>query len=233
MGMRLVLAEDNVLLRRGLATLLREHPEIAEVIEVDDHGGLLEAVDAHSPDVVLTDIRMPPTHTDEGVRAAERLRRSHPTLGVVVLSQHADAEGALALVADGSQGRAYLLKERVSDVDQIVEALVATQRGESVIDPHVVDALMRHRLRYQESALSRLTPRELEVLGLIATGASNAAVATRLHVTSRAVEKHINSIFAKLDLGQSDETHRRVAAVLLYLGDTTDHPGPEQRGTAS
>ncbi|HEX6916610.1 MAG TPA: response regulator transcription factor [Phycicoccus sp.] len=219
-GMRVALAEDSVLLRRGLAALLTEHPAVDAVLEAGDHDELVALVDSGDSDVVLADIRMPPSHTDEGIRAAERFRRTHPDLGVVVLSQHADAEGALALVAGGSTGRGYLLKERVSDVDQLVDALEAVRRGESVIDPHVVDALMRHRLRFESSPVARLTVREREVLGLIATGASNGAIAQRLHVTSRAVEKHINSIFTKLDLPTGDSTHRRVAAVLLYLGDS-------------
>ncbi len=218
--MRVVLAEDSALLRQGLAALLAEHDAVAEVVEAEHLDQLLEVVDRVDPDVVLADIRMPPTHRDEGVRAAERFRHTHPGLGVVVLSQHADAEGALALVAGGSTGRAYLLKERVSDVEQLVAALGAVRRGESVIDPHVVDALMRHRLRFATGPVARLTAREREVLGLIATGAANPAIAERLHVTSRAVEKHINSIFTKLDLPAGDRTHRRVAAVLLYLGDS-------------
>ena len=159
-GMRVVLAEDSVLLRQGLVALLSEHPAVAEVIEAGDLGELLSAVSEQEPDVVLADIRMPPTHTDEGIRAAERFRRTHPKLGVVVLSQHADAEGALALVAGGSTGRGYLLKERVSDVEHLVSALEAVRRGESVIDPHVVDALMRHRLRFESSPVARLTSRE-------------------------------------------------------------------------
>ena len=219
-GMRVVLAEDSVLLRQGLVALLTEHPAVDEVIEAGDLGELLDAVSEQEPDVVLADIRMPPTHTDEGIRAAERFRRTHPKLGVVVLSQHADAEGALALVAGGSTGRGYLLKERVADVEHLVSAMEAVRRGESVIDPHVVDALMRHRLRFEASPVARLTSREREVLGLIATGASNSAIAATLNVTSRAVEKHINSIFTKLDLPAGDRTHRRVAAVLLYLGDS-------------
>ena len=223
--MRVALAEDNVLLRQGLAALLAEHPDVEEVLEAGDHDQLVGLVDTGDPDAVLADIRMPPTHTDEGIRAAERFRSTHPRLGVVVLSQHADAEGALALVAGGSTGRGYLLKERVSDVDQLVGALHAVRRGESVIDPHVVDALMRHRMRFEAGPVARLTPREREVLGLIATGASNGAVADRLHVTNRAVEKHINSIFAKLDLPTGDHTHRRVAAVLLYLGESGRPPG--------
>ena len=231
-GMRVVLAEDSVLLRQGLVALLAEHPSVAEVIEAGDLGELLDAVERERPDVVLADIRMPPTHTDEGIRAAERFRTTHPDLGVVVLSQHADAEGALALVAGGSRGRGYLLKERVADVEQLVAALEAVERGDSVIDPHVVDALMKHRLRFEASPVARLTPREREVLGLIASGSSNIAIAKALHVTSRAVEKHINSIFTKLDLPVGDGTHRRVAAVLLYLGDSGSVPdGHGSNGT--
>src|SRR6478735_10977319 len=222
-GMRVVLAEDSVLLRQGLVALLTEHPAVAEVIEAGDLGELLSAVSEQEPDVVLADIRMPPTHTDEGIRAAERFRRTHPQLGVVVLSQHADAEGALALVAGGSTGRGYLLKERVADVEHLVSAMEAVRRGESVIDPHVVDALMRHRLRFEASPVARLTSREREVLGLIATGASNSAIATSLHV---------NSIFTKLDLPAGDRTHRRVAAVLLYLGDSGSTPTPVAAGPA-
>lgn len=229
-GMRVVLAEDNVLLRQGLVALLGEHPAVAEVVETGDLGELLDAVDRDRPDVVLADIRMPPTHTDEGIRAAERFRTSHPELGVLVLSQHADAEGALALVAGGSRGRGYLLKERVADVEQLVSALEAVERGDSVIDPHVVDALMRHRMRFEAGPVTRLTPREREVLGLIASGDSNSAIASRLHITSRAVEKHINSIFTKLDLPVGDHTHRRVAAVLLYLGDSGSSPEPDGAG---
>ncbi|MFQ6172142.1 response regulator transcription factor [Oryzobacter sp. R7] len=228
--MKVVLAEDSVLLRQGLVALLTEHPSVTEVVEAGDLGELLDAVERDRPDVVLADIRMPPTHTDEGIRAAERFRTTHPDLGVVVLSQHADAEGALALVAGGSTGRGYLLKERVADVEQLVAALEAVRGGESVIDPHVVDALMRHRMRFEASPVARLTGREREVLGLIASGDSNSAIATRLHITSRAVEKHINSIFTKLDLPVGDRTHRRVAAVLLYLGDSGSTPSTDGVG---
>lgn len=232
-GLKVVLAEDSVLLRQGLVALLTDHPSVAEVVEAGDLGELLDAVERERPDVVLADIRMPPTHTDEGIRAAERFRTTHPDLGVVVLSQHADAEGALALVAGGSRGRGYLLKERVADVEQLVAAMEAVERGESVIDPHVVDALMRHRMRFEASPVARLTGREREVLGLIASGDSNSAIATRLHITSRAVEKHINSIFTKLDLPVGDRTHRRVAAVLLYLGDSGPTPSTNGGGRGS
>ena len=202
--MRVVLAEDSVLLRQGLVALLTEHPAVDEVIEAGDLGELLDAVSEQEPDVVLADIRMPPTHTDEGIRAAERFRRTHPQLGVVVLSQHADAEGALALVAGGSTGRGYLLKERVADVEHLVSALEAVRRGESVIDPHVVDALMRHRLRFEASPVARLTSREREVLGLIATGRlelGDRRVAAR-HLPRRR-EAH------QLDLHQARPARRR------------------------
>jgi DNA-binding NarL/FixJ family response regulator len=225
-----VLAEDSALLRRGLSALLSEHPDVDAVHEAHDHDSLVALVEEVGPDVVLADIRMPPTHTDEGIRAANTFRRTHPGLGVVVLSQHADAERALALVSGGSTHRGYLLKERVSDVDQVVAALHAVRRGESVIDAHVVDALMSHRMRFAESPVARLTAREREVLARVATGASNSAVAEHLHVTSRAVEKHINSIFAKLDLPPGDSTHRRVAAVLMYLGDVR---GPGGQGPSA
>ncbi len=222
-GLRVVLAEDNVLLRQGLARLLAEHEAIASVVECDDLPCLYDALERERVDVVLSDIRMPPTHRDEGIRAAETLRTSHPGLGVVLLSQHIDAEYALALVAAGSGGRGYLLKERVSDVDQVVAALSTVAGGGSVIDSEVVDALMAARLRSDSTPLSRLTSREREVLAAIASGASNRAIAQALHVTARAVEKHINSIFAKLDLTSADGTDRRVAAVLMYLQDSGAH----------
>ena len=227
-GLRVVLAEDNVLLRQGLSRLLDEHPDIDEVVAVDDYPSLLAAVEENAPCVVLTDIRMPPNHADEGIRAAAHWRSTRPDLGVLVLSQYADAEGALALMAQGSRGRGYLLKERVSDIDQVVTALAAVGRGESIIDPEIVDALMNHQLRFANRPIARLTPREVEVLAAIVTGASNAAIGTDLGITSRAVEKHINSIFTKLDLPVGDQTHRRVAAVLLYLGDS----GPSTSGPA-
>ena len=229
---KLVVAEDSLLVREGIVRLLSAYEDVEIAGVAVDLPQLLAAVDDKSPDVVLTDIRMPPTGTDEGIRAAERFRRTHPKLGVVVLSQHADAEGALALVAGGSTGRGYLLKERVADVEHLVSAMEAVRRGESVIDPHVVDALMRHRLRFEASPVARLTSREREVLGLIATGASNSAIAATLNVTSRAVEKHINSIFTKLDLPAGDRTHRRVAAVLLYLGDSGSTPTSVAAGPA-
>lgn len=216
--MRVVVAEDSALFREGVIALLQTHSAIAHVREAASLPEVFELIELDPPDVVLTDIRMPPTHVDEGIRLANELRRSHPQVGVVVLSQYADAELALALMGSGSGGRGYLLKERVSDVDHLVAAMCDVAAGGSAIDPEVVDFLMSQGRR-AASPLTRLTARETEVLELIATGASNAAIAKSLVVTPRAVEKHINSIFAKLDLPVGEDTHRRVAAVLILLSD--------------
>lgn len=220
MPIRVLLAEDNALLRQGLARLLRDHPDVADVAECASLDDVRAGVAAYGPDVVLTDLRMPPAHRDEGVVIGRELRASHPRVGVVVLSHYLEPEHALALVAEGSTGRGYLLKDRVGDVEQVVSALHAVCRGESVIDPQVVDELLRHQTRSTASPVARLTAREREVLALIASGASNTAVAQRLVVTQRAVEKHINAIFAKLDLPVGESRDRRVAAVLLYLADS-------------
>lgn len=217
--LRVVLAEDSALFREGVRALLESHPSVADVREAASLPQVLDVIAADPPDVVITDIRMPPNHLDEGIQLAATLRRTHPRLGVVVLSQYADAELAVALMSAGSGGRGYLLKERVSDVDHLISALVDVAAGGSAIDPEVVDLLMGART---SSPLGRLTTREREVLALIATGASNAAIAKTLVVTSRAVEKHINSIFAKLDLPVGEDTHRRVAAVLLHLSQGAD-----------
>jgi DNA-binding NarL/FixJ family response regulator len=220
MTVRVVLAEDNLLAREGLRTILAAVPELDVVAVCADYDELLAAVDRADPDVVLTDIRMPPTDTDEGVRAAARLRRTHPTLGVVVLSQYDDPDFALALLEDGSRGRAYLLKERMSDPAQLIGAILEVSRGGSVVDPKVVDALVRARTG--RSPLSTLTPREREVLAEMATGKDNTAIAAALVLTVRAIEKHINGIFAKLGLAEEREVHRRVKAVLLYLAAADD-----------
>lgn len=220
MPIRVVLAEDNYLVREGVRRLLESQPDLELVGVAEDLPSLERVVDEHSPDVVLTDIRMPPTSTDEGIRASERLRETHPKAGVVVLSQFADAGYALALLEKGSAGRAYLLKERVSDVDQLTNAIREVFRGGSVIDPKVVEGLVASRSRSAESPLSRLTPREREILGEMAQGKNNAAVAASLVLTERAVEKHINSIFSKLNLSEEKEVHRRVKAVLLFLSET-------------
>ncbi len=215
----MVLADDHYLLREGVAALIATEPDLELVATCDDYDSLLAAVDEHRPDVVVTDIRMPPTGTDEGVRLAARLRETHPTIGVVVLSQFVEPAYALDLLADGSAGRAYLLKERVSDVDDLVSAIQAVAEGGSWIDPRVVEALVTARTAAVDSPLQHLTPRELEVLSEIATGKNNAAIAEALVLSGRAVEKHINSIFSKLGLSEEPAVHRRVAAVLLFLGE--------------
>jgi DNA-binding NarL/FixJ family response regulator len=215
---RVVLAEDNALLREGLATLIARPDDIELVGAVGDYDGLIELVDADPPDVVVTDIRMPPTNTDEGIRAAAHLRERHPGLGVVVLSHYAEPAYALALLDGGSEGRAYLLKERVSEVDDLLAAIRDVAKGGSVIDPKVVEALVSTR-RPADSELDRLTPRENEILGEMAQGKSNAAIAATLVLSERAVEKHTNSIFSKLGLSEERDLNRRVKAVLLYLAD--------------
>jgi len=215
-----VLADDNYLLREGVRQLIQTQPELELVATCGDYDSLLAAVESNGPDVVVTDIRMPPTGTDEGIRAAEQIRASHPNTGVVVLSQYSEPEYALALLQKGAAGRAYLLKERVSDIDQLVNAIREVARGGSVIDPRVVEALVAARTRKPDSPLRELTPRELEVLAAMAEGNNNAAIARRLFLTERAVEKHINSIFSKLGLGEAQDVHRRVKATLLYLADT-------------
>jgi DNA-binding NarL/FixJ family response regulator len=213
----LVLAEDSYIVREGIRLLL-EHSgtyQVQEMVErLDD---LLAAVESHHPDVVITDIRMPPTRTDEGIRAALQIRREHPATGVVVLSQYVEPEYALRLFSEGSAGLAYLLKERVGDLGQLDEAIVAVQEGRSVVDAQVVDALVDARRAQGEDKLGRLTPREREVLEEVAGGASNAGIAERLFLSERAVEKHINAIFTKLDLAPDVETNRRVKAVLAFL----------------
>jgi DNA-binding NarL/FixJ family response regulator len=219
MPVRLVVAEDSLFVREGLATLLRAQDDVDLVALCEDYDTLMAAVEAEKPDVVLTDIRMPPTGTDEGIRAASELRRSHPSLGVVVLSQYAEPAYALQLLDGGSEGRAYLLKERVSQPEQLLAAIHDVAAGGSVVDPKVVEVLVGAGARKKESPLDRLTPRELEVLSEIAQGKNNAAVASSLVLSERAVEKHINSLFSKVALTDEPEVHRRVKAVLLYLSE--------------
>jgi DNA-binding NarL/FixJ family response regulator len=216
---RVVVADDNLIAREGILQLLALEPEFEIVAACGDLPDSLEAVEREAPDVVLTDIRMPPTGTDEGIRAASELRQTHPGLGVVVLSQYAEPEYALALLESGSEGRAYLLKERVSDPDQLLGAVRDVARGGSVVDPKVVEGLVTARSRSRRSPLEHLTPREHEVLAEIAQGRNNAAVAAALGLSDRAVEKHINSLFAKLGLSEEPDIHRRVKAVLLYLAE--------------
>lgn len=215
----MTVAEDSLLVRQGIATLLAGEEDIEVAGLCADLDELMAAVVATEPDVVITDIRMPPTGTDEGIRAANELRRTHPTMGVVVLSQFVDATYAVALFDAGSEGRAYLLKERVSDPAELAGAVRTVASGGSVIDPKVVEVLVTTRSRPSASPLRFLTPRELEVLGEIARGKNNAAVAGALGLSERAVEKHINSLFSKLGLTDEPEVHRRVTAVLLYLAE--------------
>ena len=217
MVFRLVLAEDNVLMREGIRTLIELEDDLKLVAVGEDLNSLLELVDTHAPDVVLTDIRMPPTGTDEGIRAAALLRESHPNTGVVVLSQYLEPSYALALFAAGARGRGYLLKERVSDVVQLVRAIREVASGGSVIDPKVIETLVDARSRHRDSPLEQLTPRERDVLGEMAQGRNNAGVAAALSLSERAVEKHINSVFSKLGLSEEPDVHRRVKAVLLFL----------------
>lgn len=215
---RVVLAEDNALLREGIAQLLDRAVDIELCGAVGDLGSLEALIEAESPDLVVTDIRMPPTGTDEGIRIAARLRVERPHVGVVVLSQYAEPAYALALLDGGSAGRAYLLKERVSDVDELLAAIREVAGGGSVIDPKVVEVLVSTKLA-PSSDVDRLTPREREILSEMAQGKSNAAIAATLVLSTRAVEKHTNSIFSKLGLTEEVDVNRRVKAVLLYLAD--------------
>ena len=219
MAIRVVLAEDNLLLREGVRRLMEREADIELVGVCEDFGSLLATAEATRPDVVVTDIRMPPTGTDEGIRAAAHLRETLPATGVVVLSQYASPSYALALLEKGSERRAYLLKERVSDVDELRTAIHEVARGGSVIDPKVVESLVSARSGRASRELGRLTPRENQVLAEMAQGKSNGAIAAALVLTERAVEKHINSIFSKLGLSEERDLNRRVKAVLVYLAE--------------
>ena len=217
MPVRLVLAEDHYLVREGVRRLLETRPELDVAAVCDDLDSLLAAVEAEQPDVVVTDVRMPPGDTDEGIRAAVQLRATHPEIGVVVLSQYATPSYALALLEGGSAGRAYLLKERVKDLDHLVATIQAVSEGGSMIDPKVVEALVAENARSEESPLAQLTPREHDVLREMAEGKNNAAIAESLFLTERSVEKVIHSIFLKLGLTWEPAVHKRVKAVVLYL----------------
>ena len=241
MAIRVILGEDNYLVREGLRQVLAGAPHLDVEAECGDGDELLREVEERRPDVVLTDIRMPPTHTDEGIRLAAHLRVAHPHIGVVVLSQYADPGYVLELLESGSEGRAYLLKERVHDRRQLVAAIEAVASGESVIDPKIVEVLVAAKSRGERSPLAQLTPRELEVLAAIAEGKSNGAISEALVLTKRAVEKHINAIFLKLNLSQSQSAETvspRVKAALVFLAETSDPLGwgkrapPRIRGRA-
>lgn len=222
MVLRVVIAEDSFLMREGIATVIGLDDELDLVAMSGSFDELVKAVDEQQPDVVVTDIRMPPTQTDEGIRAANLFREQHPEIGVVVLSQYVEPAYALRLFEDGSEGRAYLLKERVGDGDELSAAVRRVSEGGTVVDPKVVDALMHDRSRAEPSVLERLTERETDVLEQMATGASNGGIGEALYISARSVEKHINSIFTKFDLPQDTDTHRRVRAVLVYLAEGSD-----------
>lgn len=219
MTLRVVFADDNYLVREGVAGLLTESAEVDLVEAVADPDALHRAVALHRPDAVLTDIRMPPTFTTEGIEAAKRIRGEFPETGVVVLSQHVEEDYAYDLLSDGVSGLGYLLKERVSELDELVRALHDVARGGSALDPKVVEGLL-NRTNQTPSALQSLTDRELEVLRELATGRNNASTAAALYMSERAVEKHVGSIFAKLGLVSESDVNRRVMAVLAYLDAT-------------
>jgi DNA-binding NarL/FixJ family response regulator len=216
-ALRVVLGEDNYLAREGIIRVLEDLEDVDLVAVCGDLPTLQEAIDRLGPDVVLTDIRMPPTTTDEGIRLAQELRSTHPEVGVVVLSQHAEPLYALALFERGSERRAYLLKERLKDQGELSRALHEVAAGGSLVDPRIVDVLLGRWGQRGDERLDRLTPREREILGLVAEGRSNSAIADSLVITKRAVERHINAIFTKLDLGESENVSRRVTAALIYL----------------
>ena len=219
---RVVIAEDAYLVREAVELILEGAPQIEVVRACEDGTSLLQAVEEERPDAVITDIRMPPSTEDEGIRVAHLLRETHPQIGVVVLSQYAEPRYPLALLEGGSAGRAYLLKESVHDRGQLVAAIEAVVDGESVIDPKVVEVLVEARAREEASPMADLTRREYEVLAEIAKGKSNAAIASSLYLTKRAVEKHINAIFMKLNLSNPDDVSRRVKAALMFLGEPAE-----------
>ena len=216
---RVVLADDSYLVREALGHVLSDAEGVEVVANCADRDSLLEAVEATEPDVVVTDIRMPPGDEDEGLQVAAQLRGVRPEVGVVVLSQFAEPRYALALLDGGSDGRAYLLKERIQRRGQLVAAIEAVARGGSVIDAKVVEGLVAARARAEHSPLADLTAREKEILGFVAQGHSNQAIADELFLTKRAVEKHINAIFLKLGLTHIDDVSRRVKATLIYLAE--------------
>ena len=219
MPVAVALADDSLIVREGLAQILAAVPDVEVVASCGDLPSLLAIVESEQPDVVVTDIRMPPTSTDEGIRLAAMLRDDHPEIGVVVLSNYAEPAYALALLESGSEGRAYLLKERVHDRAQLVAAIESVAAGGSVLDSKIVEPLVAAKLRVERSPLAALTGREREVLAEIAKGKSNAAIADTLVLTKRAVEKHINSIFLKLNLAYAEDVSKRVKATLLFLAE--------------
>jgi DNA-binding NarL/FixJ family response regulator len=224
--LRVVIAEDNYLVREGTRRLLEDSGEVVVVASVSTADELLEVVNGLRPDVVLTDIRMPPGHHLEGIQAAHAIRLRHPGIGVVVLSQHSDAAYALQLFKNGTDGLGYLLKTRVGELDELVHALREVAAGRSVIDPGVVERLVDYRARQAESPLSSLSGREVDVLREMAEGKSNLAIAGALHLSESSVEKYVNTIFSKLGLSEERSVSRRVTAVLTYLHDANGATTP-------
>jgi DNA-binding NarL/FixJ family response regulator len=224
MPIRVVLGEDNLLVREGLRSLLAGSPSIEVINAAGDYESLLALCESDPPNVVVTDIRMPPTQTDEGIRLADEIRRRHPDIGVVVLSQFSTPTYALTLFESGADGRAYLLKDRVHNRAELTAAIHAVAEGGSLVDPKVVEELAKSRARAENNPLKDLTTRELEVLREIGQGKSNAAIAESLYLSKRAIEKHINMIFIKLDLADAGDVSRRVKAVLLLLGENEPVP---------
>jgi DNA-binding NarL/FixJ family response regulator len=225
--LRIVVAEDSLLVREGIARLLSSAPDLELVASCGDYDALVTSVEEDDPDVVLTDIKMPPTSTDEGIRLATRLRTSHPQVGVVVLSQYSEPGYVLALFESGSDRRAYLLKERLHDRATLLSAIRSVAGGGSSVDPKIIDVLVSGRTGVASSPLAELTPREREVLAEIAKGKSNAAIAQALFLTKRAVEKHINSIFLKLGLDSAEDISKRVKAALMFLADVHGDPADQ------
>jgi DNA-binding NarL/FixJ family response regulator len=219
MSIRVVVGEDNYLMREGIREVLEAEDDVEIAALAGDYTSLANAVERERPAVVLTDIRMPPNETDEGIRLAEELRDTHPEIGVVVLSQYVDPHFALRVFAHGSARRAYLLKEHVGHRRELVDAIQEVARGGSRVDPAVVETLVRERAAAERSPLARLTAREREVLAEVAQGKSNAAIAASLFLTKRGIEKHINAIFAKLNLTDEEDVSRRVTATLMFLAD--------------
>jgi DNA-binding NarL/FixJ family response regulator len=225
--LRVVVADDHVLLRQGFVSLL-ESQGFDVVAQAGDADELIRKVGAHRPDVAVIDVRMPPTHTDDGLRAAVSIRETHGDVGVLVLSQYIEPDYALALIGGDARGVGYLLKDRISDAEEFADAVRRVADGGSVLDPHVVRSMLGRRR--ETSALAELTPREYEVLGLIAEGCSNQGVAHRIFITQRSVEKHVTAIMSKLDLPPEPEAHRRVMAVLAYLEDAAAGAGAARAG---
>ena len=222
MAIRVVVGEDSYLAREAIDGVLERVDGVEVVAVCADLDTLRSAIESARPDLVLTDIRMPPDNRDEGIRLAAELRTTHPEIGVVILSQHTDPAYAMALFEAGSDGRAYLLKERVKDRNELKQALETVANGGSVVDPLIVERLLAARRQRDDSRLDTLTAREAEILAMIAEGRSNAAIADSLVITKRAVERHINSIFMKLDLGDEHDVSRRVKAALLYLAGQSE-----------